>query len=266
MSDGEGQLATVLKLEDIRLSFGGVTAIDGVSCEVHRGEIFGIIGPNGAGKTSTLNCINGFYRPQKGEIFFEGQRIARVKPDKISRLGVSRTFQNIQLYAGLTVVENLLAARHLFFKSTWVEGALYFGRSRREEMRQREIVEEIIGFLDLERWRRSAVAALPYGLRKRVDLGRALARQPRLLLLDEPMAGMNAQEKEDMARYILGFRKKSGAPVVLIEHDMGMVMSLTDRIMVLDFGRKIAEGVPDAIKRNPDVIRAYLGEEVSEAV
>ena len=266
MSNGDGQGTTVLRLDGIQLSFGGVTAINGVSCEVQRGEIFGIIGPNGAGKTSTLNCINGFYRPQKGDILFEDKRITRSKPDTIARLGVSRTFQNIQLYTGLTVVDNLMAARHLYFKSTWLEGALYFGRARSEEMRQREIVEEIIGFLDLERWRRSAVAALPYGLRKRIDLGRALAQQPRLLLLDEPMAGMNAEEKEDMARYILSFRKKSGTPIVLIEHDMGMVMSLTDRIMVLDFGRKIAEGVPDEIKRNPDVIRAYLGEEEPSAV
>lgn len=266
MEQGTGRQEAILKLDDIHLAFGGVKAVNGVSCEVCKGEIFGIIGPNGAGKTSTLNCINGFYRVQKGDISFEGKSIVKLGPDRIARLGISRTFQSIQLYTGLTVVENLMAARHLFFKSVWLEGALYFGRAHREEIRHREVVEEIIGFLDLERWRKSVVAALPYGVRKRIDLGRALAQRPKLLLLDEPMAGMNAREKEDMAHFITRTQKHGRMPIILIEHDMGVVMSLTDRIMVLDFGRKIAEGTPDEISHNPAVIKAYLGEELTTAV
>ena len=266
MTKDNGKGEAILRLEDIHLAFGGVTAVNSVSCEVGNGEIFGIIGPNGAGKTSTLNCINGFYRVQKGNIYFQDKSITKMRPDRIARLGISRTFQSIQLYTGLTVVENLMAARHLYFKSVWVEGALYFGRAHREEIEHRGAVEDIIGLLDLERWRRSVVAALPYGVRKRIDLGRALAQEPKLLLLDEPMAGMNAKEKEDMARFIFGVRRQKGIAIVLIEHDMGVVMNMTDRIMVLDFGRKIAEGTPDEIKHNPEVIKAYLGGELTTAV
>ncbi len=254
-----------LKVENMDLSFGGIKALENLSFQVEKGQILSIIGPNGAGKTSTLNCISGFYRPQRGEIYFEGRRITRLRPDGIAKLGISRTFQNIQLYTGLTVVDNLMAARHFLFKSTWMEGTFYYGRAHQEEVKHRWEVEKIIDFLELERWRKSVVGTLPYGVRKRIDLGRALAQEPRLLLLDEPMAGMNVEEKEDMARFILDVQEEKGITIVLIEHDMGVVMDITDQIVVLDFGRKIAEGPPDVIKKNPAVIKAYLGEQVATA-
>ena len=250
-----------LKVENLDLSFGGVKALDNLSFQVAKGQVVGIIGPNGAGKTSTLNCINGFYRAQNGEIYFQDKRITKLRPDSIAKLGVSRTFQNIQLYTGLNVVDNLMAARHFLFKSSWIEGALYYGRTHREEVEHRWAVEHIIDFLELERWRKSVVGTLPYGIRKRIDLGRALAQEPRLLLLDEPMAGMNVEEKEDMARFILDVQEEKGITIVLIEHDMGVVMDITDRIVVLDFGRKIAEGPPDAVNNDPVVVKAYLGEQ-----
>lgn len=260
MGDG-----VILRLDSVSLAFGGVLALDGFSCEVQRGDIFGIIGPNGAGKTSAVNCISGFYRPQKGEIYFEGQRITGLRPDRIARLGISRTFQNIQLYTGMSVVDNLMAARHLYFKATWLEGIVYYGRTHREEVQNRRRVEETIEFLGLARWRKAVVGALPYGIRKRIDLGRALVQEPRFLLLDEPMAGMNVEEKEDMARFILDVKEEKGITIVLIEHDMEVVMDLTDQIVVLDFGRKIAEGTPAEIKDNPAVVQAYLGDETVPA-
>jgi branched-chain amino acid transport system ATP-binding protein len=255
-----------LKIENLSLSFGGIMALHDLNLQVDKGKILSIIGPNGAGKTSTLNCISGFYRPQRGEVYFRGRKITRLRPDVVAKLGISRTFQNIQLYTGLSVVDNLMAARHFLFKSTWLEGFFYYGRTHKEEVRHRWAVEQIIEFLELERWRKAVVGTLPYGIRKRVDLGRALAQEPDLLLLDEPMAGMNVEEKEDMARFILDVQEDKGISIVLIEHDMGVVMDIADWIVVLDFGKKIAEGVPDAISRDPVVIKAYLGEQASTTV
>jgi branched-chain amino acid transport system ATP-binding protein len=250
-----------LNVENLGLSFGGVQALSDISFQVKKGQIVSIIGPNGAGKTSTLNCVSGFYRPQKGDVYFRDKKITKMAPDKVARLGISRTFQNIQLYAGLNVVDNLMSARHFFMKASWFESGLYYGRAHKEEVKHRWAVEEIIDFLDLQRYRKAVVGTLPYGIRKRIDLGRALAQQPQVLLLDEPMAGMNLEEKEDMARFILDVQEEKGITMVLIEHDMGVVMDITDLVVVLDFGRKIAEGPPEAIKKDPVVIKAYLGEQ-----
>jgi len=263
VSTNTGSQRVKLKVEDLHLAFGGVNALIGVSLEVGEAEVLAIIGPNGAGKTCVLNCINGFYRPQKGEIYYEGQRITRLAAHKIAELGIARTFQNIELYTGMTTLDNLMAARHIHFRSGFLSGAFYFGRAHREEIRHRAVVEDIIDFLEMEPIRKKVVAALPYGMRKRVELGRALALEPKLLLLDEPMAGMNIEEKEDMARFIIDIYEERGIPIVLVEHDMEVVMDIADRVIVLDFGRKIAEGPPPEIKANPSVIRAYLGEEES---
>ncbi|MBT4513217.1 MAG: ABC transporter ATP-binding protein, partial [Chloroflexi bacterium] len=223
----------ILEVNDVHLTFGGVAALAGVSFDVREGEILSIIGPNGAGKTSILNCINGFYKPEAGEIIFDGRNITRMRPDKIARYGISRTFQNIQLYTGLSTVDNLMAARHFLFKSNFIEGAIYFGRAHHEEIKHRQAVEETIEFLEIQPWRKTVVGAMPYGLRKRIDLGRALTQEPKLLLLDEPMAGMNVEEKEDMARFILDVQEERGVAIVLIEHDMGVVMDITDRLVVI---------------------------------
>ena len=251
----------ILNVESVLLSFGGNLALADVSFDVLQGEIRAIIGPNGAGKTSILNCISGFYRPQQGRILFKGETdLTRTPTDRIARLGLARTFQNIALYTGLSTLNNLMAARHIHMRQSALQSIAYWGPARREEVRHREVVEEIIDFLEIAHIRKSVVGALPYGLRKRVELGRALAMEPDLLLLDEPMAGMNLEEKEDMARFILDIYERRGVTIVLIEHDMGLVMDISDRVVVLDFGVVIADGPPDEIKRNPDVIQAYLGE------
>jgi len=252
----EGQL----KVANITLNFGGVQALSDVSFDVEGSEILAIIGPNGAGKTCMINCISGFYRPQEGEIYFNGKKINTLPPYKIAGLGISRTFQNMQLYAGLSTLDNLMAARHIYLKPNVLSTALYFGWGRNKEIKHRRFVEEIIDFLEIEPIRHKIVGSLPYGQRKRVDLGRALALEPKLLLLDEPMAGMNIEEKEDMARFIIDINELKKIPIILVEHDMGVVMDIVDRIVVLDFGKKVAEGKPAEIKANPDVIKVYLGE------
>jgi branched-chain amino acid transport system ATP-binding protein len=249
-----------LILENIVLRFGGLTALDGVSFQVNRNEILSIIGPNGAGKTSLLNCINGFYKPQEGSMFFDGQDLGKMPIYKRAEQGIARTFQKIELFNGLTTLENILAARHLHFNTGVGRTALYFGKARREEIYHREIVEQIIDFLEIKPIRKKVVASLPYGLRKRVELGRALAIEPKLLLLDEPMSGMNIEEKEDMARFIIDIFEEKEIPIILIEHDMGVVMDISDRVIVLDFGKKIAEGSPDEISNDRKVINAYLGQ------
>jgi len=251
----------VLSVNGLNLSFGGLKAIDDVDFQVFGRELLAIIGPNGAGKTSLLNCINGFYRPQSGTIDFHGKAIHSLQPHSIAKLGVSRTFQNIELYTGLNVLENLMAARHVHMKRGALTGSIFFGPARREEIRHREVVEDIIDFLELEEVRKQVVGTLPYGVRKRVELGRALAMDPRLLLLDEPMAGMNLEEKEDMARFILDVAELRKIPMIIVEHDMDVIMDIADRAIVLDFGKKIAEGTLEEVVENPRVVQAYLGVE-----
>jgi len=256
-----GAAPPALSVQDLHLRFGGVVALAGVSLAIDQGNIYAIVGPNGAGKTSLLNVVSGLYRPNRGRILFEGRDVTRLPPHQIAGLGIARTFQNIARFKGLTVLDSLLLGRHLHMRTNAVTAGLFFGPARREEIQNRDSVEDIIDFLEIEQIRRQPIGTLPYGLQKRVELGRALAMEPKVLLLDEPMAGMNIEEKEDMARFILDVNEECATTVVLIEHDMGVVMDLSDRVAVLDFGKVIAEGPPAEIKVNQEVVRAYLGEE-----
>lgn len=249
----------ILDVHNISLSFGGVKALADISFNVREHEVRAIIGPNGAGKSSMLNCINGVYTPQQGNITFRGQTFSHMDSHQVAVMGVARTFQNLALFKGMSVLDNIMTGRNLRMKSNLLLQALRWGPAEREEIEHRKKVEEIIDFLEIQPYRKTPVGQLPYGLQKRVDLGRALALEPQVLLLDEPMAGMNVEEKQDMCRFILDVNDEFGTTVVLIEHDMGVVMDISDRVVVLDYGKKIGDGTPDEVRRNPEVISAYLG-------
>jgi len=249
----------ILEVKNISLAFGGVKALTDISFDVREHEIRSIIGPNGAGKSSMLNCINGVYQPQQGSISFKGQTFKHMNSRQVAEMGVARTFQNLALFKGMSVLDNIMTGRNLHMKCNLLLQALRWGPAEREEIAQREKVERIIDFLEIQAYRKTPVGRLPYGLQKRVDLGRALAMEPKVLLLDEPMAGMNVEEKQDMCRFILDVNDEFGTTIVLIEHDMGVVMDISDRVVVLDYGKKIGDGEPDAVRQNEDVIRAYLG-------
>ena len=249
----------ILDLQNISLRFGGVRALTDISFDVREHEIRAIIGPNGAGKSSMLNVINGVYHPQEGVIIFHGQERKKMEPHRAATQGIARTFQNIALFKGMSVLDNIMTGRMTRMKASFLEHALWLGRAKREELEHRKKVEEVIDFLEIQHIRRTPVGRLPYGLQKRVELGRALAAEPSMLLLDEPMAGMNVEEKQDMCRFILDVNDQFGTTIVLIEHDMGVVMDISDRVVVLDYGKKIGDGLPEEVKHNPEVITAYLG-------
>ena len=252
------------RIENLGISFGGLTALEGINIELEKGEIYAIIGPNGAGKTTLFNCVNGIYKPNQGDIIFRGNSIRGKRPDQVARLGIARTFQNIELFDHMNCMENIMLGRHLFMKTGVFRGGLMWGKrsfAGRDEVIHRRKVEEIIDFLDLQSARSQLVGGLPYGTQKLVELGRALALEPELLLLDEPCAGMNSEEKQDMIFWVKDIQEEFGITVLLIEHDMQMVMDISDRILVINFGKPITEGIPAEIQKHPEVLKAYLGEE-----